>query len=81
MLTQLTTRYIDDMEQGSLPVREYWKLEVGGAYCTLKIQPNDGWVNIEFDTRRGRRRQHFRRMKELNQEQSSFSCNYNQKNY
>ena len=56
-------------------------LEVGGAYCTLKIQPNDGWVNIEFDTRRGRRRQHFRRMKELNQEQGGFSFNYNQKNY
>ena len=81
MPTELTARYIEDMEQGSLPVREYWKFEAGGAYCKLDIQPNDGWVNIEFDTRRGRRRQHFRQMKELNQEQSSFSCNYNQKNY
>mgnify|MGYP006117927139 FL=1 len=81
MSTELTTRYFEDMEQGSLPVREYWKLEAGGAYCKLEIQPNDGWVNIEFDTRRGRRRQHFRRMKELNQEQSGFSFDYNQTNY
>ncbi len=77
MPTELTTGYFEDMEQGSLPVREYWKLEAGGAYCKLEIQPNDGWVNIEFDTRRGRRRQHFRRMKE----QSGFLFDYNQTNY
>jgi hypothetical protein len=72
----LTARYIEDMEQGSLPVREYWKLGGGGAYCTHEIQPNDGWLNIEFDTRRGRRRQQFRRMKEVKKEaESSFGFN------
>ena len=76
MSTELTTRYFEDMEQGSLPVREYWKLEAGGAYCKLEIQPNDGWLNIEFDTRRGRRRQYFRRMKELKLEDSSLSYNH-----
>lgn len=75
MQAELTARYIEDMEQGSLPVREYWKLEAGGSFCTLEIQPNDGWVNIEFDTRRGRRRQHFRRMKEIKLEDSSLGYN------
>ena len=78
MQAELTARYIEDMEQGSLPVREYWKLGAGASYCTLEIQPNDGWVNIEFDTRRGRRRQHFRRMKEIKREQAELSLGYNQ---
>jgi len=79
MQAELTARYIEDMEQGSLPVREYWKLGAGASYCTLEIQPNDGWVNIEFDTRRGRRRQHFRRMKEIQREQAESSLGYNQR--
>ena len=80
--TELTVRYIEDMEQGSLPVREFWKIGAGASYCTLEIQPNDGWVNIEFDTRRGRRRQHFRRMKEIEREQADSSLGFNRlKNY
>ena len=71
MQAELTARYIEDMEQGSLPVREYWNLGAAGSFCTLEIQPNDGWLNIEFDTRRGRRRQHFRRMKEVKREAES----------
>ena len=71
MQAELTARYIEDMEQGSLPVREYWKLGGGASHYTLEIQPNDGWLNIEFDTRRGRRRQHFRRMKEVKREAES----------
>ena len=79
MQAELTARYIEDMEQGSLPVREYWKLGAGASYCTLEIQPNDGWLNTEFDTRRGRRRQHFRRMKEIQREQAESSLGYNQR--
>jgi hypothetical protein len=76
MQAELTARYIEDMEQGSLPVRDFWNIVAGGAYCVYEIQPNDGWLNIEFDTRRGRRRQYFRRMKELKLEDSSLSYNH-----
>jgi len=76
MQAELTARYIEDMEQGSLPVRDFWNIGAGGAYCVYEIQPNDGWLNIEFDTRRGRRRQYFRRMKELKLEDSSLSYNH-----
>lgn len=79
MQAELTARYIEDMEQGSLPVREYWKIGGGGAYCTHEIQPNDGWLNTEFDTRRGRRRQHFRRMRKAKIEaESSLDFNHSE---
>ncbi len=76
MQAELTARYIEDMEQGSLPVRDFWNIGAGGAYYVYEIQPNDGWLNTEFDTRRGRRRQYFRRMKELKLEDSSLSYNH-----
>ena len=79
MQAELTARYIEDMEQGSLPIRDLWKIGGGGAYCVYESQPNDGWLNTEYDTRSGRRRQYFRRMKEIKREQADSSLGYNQR--
>lgn len=50
--------YFEHMERGCLPPRT---VTVGWG-CMRKevVEPNDGWKNESYDTRRGRRREKFK---------------------
>lgn len=50
--------YFEHMERGCLPPRTV-TVRCGGSSKDV-VEPNDGWKNESYDTRRGRRREKFR---------------------
>lgn len=77
---QITSEHAERIERGALPPRtRYYST---GQVFNLVEEQNDGWMSVEFDTRKGRRMNNFRRLKEQNGLNSLENKNYdNYDNY
>jgi len=61
---QITSEHAERIERGALPPRTVYNSTCQSF--NLVEEQNDGWMNVVFDTRRGRRMNNFRRLKEKN---------------
>ena len=61
---QITSEHAERIERGALPPRTVY-YSTGQSFNLIEEQ-NDGWMSVEFDARKGRRMNNFRRLKEQN---------------
>tara|TARA_B100000674_G_C37069260_1_gene570867 strand:- start:7 stop:237 length:231 start_codon:yes stop_codon:yes gene_type:complete len=64
VIQRLDPSYSSKVDQRTLPPRARWEIMAGGELMVQIIEPNDGWLNVLDDTRRGRRCARFREKKQ-----------------
>jgi hypothetical protein len=64
VMQRLDPSYSSKVDQRALPPRARWEIMMGGELMVQIIEPNDGWLNVLDDTRRGRRCTRFREKKQ-----------------
>jgi len=76
-IQKITSVYSDKMNRGILQSRIVFDNHGTGVFTRVE-ELNDGWKNVEYHTRSGRRRNNFKRLREKRIEELTGNRNYDE---